>query len=112
MVDRTKKMNIKVIKKSKHKLPSYSALFSIRRDLRKNIKDELALVQNRSELVPTKLYNEIIIGYESQTRPGSGLAMKFRIKVINPPGTIGSDYRGEISKILVNPSNENYIIKD
>ena len=105
-------MKVKIVNKSKHDLPGYSTEFSAGMDLRANIEKSIILKPLERVLVPTGLYIELPKGYEAQIRPRSGLALKKGITVLNTPGTIDADYRGEIGVILVNLSNENFIIND
>jgi dUTP pyrophosphatase len=100
------------VNKSKHDLPKYSTEFSAGMDLRANIDNEIHLMPLERALVPTGLFIELPKGYEAQIRPRSGLALKNGISVLNTPGTIDSDYRGEIGIILVNLSNEGFTIRD
>lgn len=105
-------MKIKIINKSKHELPSYSTDHSAGMDLRADIDTEVCLKPLGRALIKTGLFVEIPVGYEAQIRPRSGLALKKGITVLNSPGTIDADYRGEIGIILVNLSNEDYIVAD
>ena len=105
-------MKIRVINKSKHKLPQYSTGESAGMDLRANLDKEIILKPLERIMVPTGLFIEIPIGYEAQIRPRSGLAIKKGITILNSPGTIDADYRGEVCIILVNLSNENFVIED
>ena len=105
-------MNIKVVNKSRHPLPSYSTLSSAGMDLRANLDAPVSLAPGARLLVPTGLYVSIPRGYEAQIRPRSGLALKKGITVLNAPGTIDADYRGEIGVIIVNLSQENFEIND
>ena len=105
-------MKVKVVNKSKHPLPEYSTEFSAGLDLRANIDDEIILKPFERMLIPTGLYIELPEGFEAQIRPRSGLALKHGISIVNSPGTIDSDYRGEIGIILINLSNENFVIRD
>jgi dUTP pyrophosphatase len=105
-------MKIKVINKSKHNLPQYSTEASAGMDLRANIKNDIVLHPMERTIVPTGLFLELPVGYEAQIRPRSGLAIKNGITVLNSPGTIDADYRGEVCIILVNLSNENFVIRD
>jgi dUTP pyrophosphatase len=105
-------MKIKVINKSKHKLPEYSTEASAGMDLRANLEKEIVLNPLERCLVPTGLYLEIPVGFEAQIRPRSGLAIKKGITILNSPGTIDADYRGEVCVILVNLSNEAFVIND
>jgi len=99
-------MNVKVINRSNNPLPSYSTEWSSGMDLRANLKESITLNSLERTLVPTGLYIELPEGYEAQIRPRSGLAIKKGLTVLNTPGTIDADYRGEIGIILVNLSNE------
>lgn len=105
-------MKIKVINKSKHQLPEYSTEASAGMDLRANLENDMILKPLERCMVPTGLFMEIPVGYEAQIRPRSGLAIKKGITVLNSPGTIDADYRGEVCIILVNLSNETFVIKD
>ncbi len=105
-------MNIKIVNKSKHELPSYATLAAAGMDLRANMDAPIVLKPLERILVPTSLFMEIPEGYEAQIRPRSGLAFKNGITVLNSPGTIDADYRGEIKVLLVNLSNEVFTIND
>jgi len=105
-------MNIKIVNRSKHALPEYATVHSAGLDLRANIDEKIILKPLERRLVPTGLYIELPIGYEAQIRPRSGLALKKGITVLNSPGTIDADYRGEICVILINLSAEEFIIED
>lgn len=105
-------MKIKIINRSKHKLPEYSTEHAAGMDLRANLDDDIILEPMKRALVKTGLYVEIPVGYEAQIRPRSGLAIKKGITVLNSPGTIDADYRGEVCIILINLSEENFVIKD
>lgn len=105
-------VNVKVINKSSHPLPEYSTSNSAGMDLRANLEKDVVLKPLERSLIPTGLFIELPEGYEAQIRPRSGLSLKHGISVLNTPGTIDSDYRGEIGVILVNISNENYKITD
>jgi dUTP pyrophosphatase len=105
-------MNIKIVNRSKHALPEYATVHSAGLDLRANIDEKIILKPLERRLVPTGLYIELPIGYEAQIRPRSGLALKKGITVLNSPGTIDADYRGEICIILINLSAEEFIIED
>lgn len=106
------KLKIEIINKSEHPLPSYETLNSSGLDLKAFIQEELKIGPLERVLVPTGLYIAIPEGYEAQVRPRSGLAAKYGITVLNTPGTIDADYRGEIKVILVNLSNNDYIVKN
>jgi len=103
-------MTIKIINHSGHELPAYATGSSAGIDLRASLTDELILRPMERHAVPTGLFMEIPKGFEAQIRPRSGLAMKHGITVLNSPGTIDADYRGEIKVILVNLSSDNFII--
>lgn len=105
-------MIVKVVNKSKHKLPHYSTIASAGMDLRANIDESISLKPLERGIVKTGIFMEIPIGYEAQIRPRSGLAFKKGITVLNSPGTIDSDYRGEVGVILVNLSSEEFVIED
>ena len=105
-------MKIKIVNKSRHPLPSYSTLFSAGMDLRAHLDEPIVLVPGARVLVPTGLYISIPKGYEAQIRPRSGLALKKGISLLNTPGTIDADYRGEIGIIVVNHSQEDFVIND
>ena len=103
---------VQVINKSKHDLPHYSTLHSAGMDLRANLDESIVLNPLQRVLVPTGLYIQLPQGHEAQIRPRSGLAAKFGITVLNTPGTIDADYRGEIKVILGNLSDEAFTIND
>jgi dUTP pyrophosphatase len=105
-------MKVRIVNRSKHALPEYSTKASAGMDLRANIEEPIELKPLERKLVPTGLYVELPVGFEAQVRPRSGLALKKGIGVLNSPGTIDADYRGEIGIILVNLSNEPFIIED
>lgn len=107
-------MNIKVeiVNKSKNQLPQYETVNSSGLDLRASIEENVVLKPLERALVPTGLYISIPEGYEAQVRPRSGLAFKHGLTVLNTPGTIDADYRGEIKVILVNLSNDDFTIKN
>ncbi len=105
-------MKVKIINKSKHALPSYATPLSAGMDIRANIDAPITLEPLERKLIPTGLYIELPQGYEAQIRPRSGLAIKKGISILNSPGTIDADYRGEICVILINLSNETFIIED
>jgi dUTP pyrophosphatase len=102
---------VKIVNKSDNPLPAYSTQLSAGVDLRANLKDNILLKPLQRALVPTGLFIELPEGYEAQVRPRSGLAFKHGITVLNTPGTIDADYRGEIGVILINLSNEDFTIK-
>ncbi len=105
-------MNVKVINKSKHALPSYETDHAAGMDLRAELPVPVILKPLERALIPTGLFIELPIGFEAQIRPRSGLASKKGITVLNSPGTIDADYRGEIKVILVNLSNEEFKVED
>lgn len=105
-------MKINIVNRSKHSLPAYATSLSAGMDLRANIEEPLTLKPLERILVPTGLFVELPEGFEAQIRPRSGLAIKKGITVLNSPGTIDADYRGEICVILVNLSNEDFVIND
>ena len=105
-------MKIKIVNSSKHALPAYETDASAGMDLRANLDTPVVLKSLERFLVPTGLFIELPVGYEAQIRPRSGLAIKKGITLLNSPGTIDADYRGEIKIILVNLSNDEFIIND
>lgn len=105
-------MKVKIINHSKHELPSYSTLHSAGMDLFANLDHPVVLQPMERKLIGTGLFIELPEGYEAQIRPRSGLALKKGITVLNSPGTIDADYRGEIGIILINLSNEAFIVQD
>ena len=105
-------MKIKIINKSNHTLPNYETIASAGMDLRANLSEARILKPLERSIVGTGLFIELPIGYEAQVRPRSGLAAKKGITVLNTPGTIDADYRGEIGVILVNLSNDDFTIEN
>ena len=105
-------MTISIINKSTHALPNYETIASAGMDLRANIEEPIILAPLGRALVKTGLFIELPIGYEAQVRPRSGLAFKKGITVLNSPGTVDADYRGEIGVILVNLSNEAFTVEN
>ncbi len=105
-------MTVKIINNSKHQLPTYETSASAGMDLRANINNAIILKPLERSIIKTGLFIALPNGYEAQVRPRSGLAAKKGITVLNAPGTIDADYRGEIGVILVNLSNENFTIND
>lgn len=105
-------MKIKIVNKSKHALPAYETAFSAGMDLRASLDEPILLKPMERVLVPTGLFIELPAGYEAQIRPRSGLAIKKGISLVNTPGTIDADYRGEIKIITINLSGEDFIIQD
>lgn len=105
-------MKVEIINKSRHQLPSYATSLSAGMDLRANLDQPIELQPLQRVLVPTGLFIALPAGFEAQVRPRSGLAIKKGITVLNSPGTIDADYRGEVCVILVNLSNEPFVIAD
>ncbi len=105
-------MILKIVNKSEHPLPHYETIASAGMDLRANITTPIVLKSLERALIKTGLFIELPIGYEAQVRPRSGLAAKKGVTVLNAPGTIDADYRGEIGVILVNLSNEDFTIQN
>lgn len=105
-------MKIKIINKSAHKLPHYETNASAGMDLRANLSEAITLAPLERTIIKTGLFMELPLGYEAQVRPRSGLAAKKGITVLNAPGTIDADYRGEVGVILVNLSNEAFVIEN
>jgi len=105
-------LKVKIINKSKHALPEYATTQSAGVDLRANIDEPIVLKPLERRLIPTGIYIGLPVGYEAQVRPRSGLALKHGISVCNTPGTVDSDYTGEIGVILINLSNENFVVND
>lgn len=105
-------MKVKIVNKSKHPLPNYETSQSAGMDLRANLEQAITLKPLERTLVKTGLFMELPAGYEAQVRPRSGLAYKKGISVLNSPGTIDADYRGEIGVILINLSAEEFIVED
>ncbi len=105
-------MKVRIVNKSKHDLPAYSTALSAGMDLRANLEEPITLKPLERTLIPTGLFIELPEGYEAQIRPRSGLAFKHGISVLNSPGTIDADYRGEIKVIIANLSNEPFTFND
>lgn len=105
-------MKIKIVNTSRHPLPEYATPYSAGMDLRAHINAPILLKPLQRQLIPTGIYIELPEGYEAQIRPRSGLAIKHGISLVNSPGTIDADYRGEIRVILVNLSNEDFTVND
>lgn len=105
-------MKVKIINKSQHPLPAYETILSAGMDLRASLTEPIILQPMQRALIPTGLYIELPSGTEAQIRPRSGLAFKNGITVLNSPGTIDADYRGEIKVLLINLSQEAFEIKD
>jgi len=105
-------MKIRIVNHSKHQLPAYETIASAGMDIRAHLEENISLKPMERALVPTGLFIELPVGFEAQIRPRSGLAYKKGVGVVNSPGTIDADYRGEIKVILINMSNEDLIIPD
>lgn len=105
-------MKIKVVNKGRQPLPAYATEQSAGMDLRANIEEPITLRPMERRLVPTGLYIALPPGYEAQVRPRSGLALKHGVTVLNAPGTIDADYRGEVGVLLVNLSQEEFVVND
>ena len=105
-------MKVKIINKSKHALPGYETPYSAGIDLRANLDAPVTLGSLERMLVPTGLFIELPVGFEAQIRPRSGLAVKHGISLVNTPGTIDADYRGEIKVIMVNLSATPFVVND
>jgi dUTP pyrophosphatase len=105
-------MTVKIVNRSKHSNPEYTTPFSAGMDIRANLDEPVLLRPGERKLISTGLFIELPAGYEAQIRPRSGLAVKNGITVLNTPGTIDSDYRGEICVILINHSSEDFMIND
>lgn len=105
-------MKVRIINKSKHNLPAYETIQSAGMDLRANIDEPVTIQPKQRVLIPTGLFIALPEGYEAQIRPRSGLAAKHGITVLNSPGTIDADYRGEIKVLLINHSDQAFEIKD
>jgi len=105
-------MKVKIVNKSKHPLPQYATVASAGFDVRANIEAPMVLKSMERTLVPTGLFMELPEGSEAQVRPRSGLALKHGITVLNSPGTIDADYRGELKVLLINLSKEDFTVND
>lgn len=105
-------VSVNIINKSHHPLPAYSTACSAGMDLRANLEESIVLRPLQRVLIPTGLFMALPEGYEAQVRPRSGLALKHGITVLNTPGTIDADYRGEIGVILVNLSQDDFVVND
>src|ERR1035437_792295 len=104
-------MKVKIVNKSSNELPEYSTRHAAGMDLRASLKEEVNLQPFERKVIPTGLFIELPVGYEAQVRPRSGLALKKGITVLNSPGTIDADYRGEVMVILINLSSEKFVIQ-
>ncbi len=105
-------MIVKIVNTSNHPLPAYETLHAAGMDLRANLSEPASIPPMKRALVPTGLFIELPVGYEAQVRPRSGLAYKYGVTVLNSPGTIDADYRGEIKVILINLSDQPFTIND
>ena len=105
-------MKVQIINKSHHQLPAYATALSAGMDIRANLSEPVVIKPLERKLIPTGLYIALPEGYEAQLRPSSGLALKHGITLLNTPGTIDADYRGEIGVILVNLSSEPFVVND
>ena len=103
-------MNVKIVNKSNHRLPEYATEKSAGMDLKANINEPIVLGPLERQMIPTGIHIQLPDGYEAQVRPRSGLAAKYGITICNTPGTIDADYTGEIKVILINLSNEKFVI--
>lgn len=106
------KMKVRIVNTSQHEVPAYATVASAGMDLRANLSEPVVLKPLERSLVATGLFIELPVGYEAQIRPRSGLAFKKGVTVLNSPGTIDADYRGEIKVLLVNLSNENFTVEN
>lgn len=104
-------MRIKIINKSPYSLPAYETIASAGMDIRANLEENITLAPMERKLIATGLFIELPVGYEAQIRPRSGLAYKYGIGIVNSPGTIDADYRGEIKVLLINFSDTDFEIK-
>ena len=105
-------LEIKIINKGHHPLPQYATTQSAGMDLRANLEEPVLLKPMERKLIPTGLHIALPVGYEAQVRPRSGLALKKGITVLNSPGTIDADYRGEVGVLLINLSQEDFVVND
>jgi dUTP pyrophosphatase len=105
-------MKVRIVNNSRHAIPSYSTLFSAGMDVFANVDEPVKLAPMQRALIKTGLFIELPEGYEAQIRPRSGLALKNGVTVLNTPGTIDADYRGEIGIILINLSADEFVVND
>lgn len=105
-------MQIKIINTSSHQLPAYETAHAAGMDLRANIEEQIIIKPLQRFLIPTGLFIELPVGYEAQIRPRSGLAYKHGVTVLNSPGTIDADYRGELKVLLVNLSDTDFVVNN
>jgi dUTP pyrophosphatase len=103
---------VSILNRSKHPSPSYATSQAAGMDLRANLAESIVLQPMQRQLIPTGIYMALPVGFEAQVRPRSGLALKKGITVLNSPGTIDADYRGEVGVILINLSNEPFVVED
>lgn len=103
-------MEVKIVNKSNHRLPEYATPSSAGMDLKANTTEPIVLGPLERQMIPTGIYIGLPEGYEAQVRPRSGLAAKYGVTVANAPGTVDADYRGEIKVILINLSNEKFVV--
>jgi len=112
LTKRDEDMKVRIINRSHHQLPEYATPSSAGMDLRANLEEPIVLKPFERRLVPTGLFISLPVGYEAQVRPRSGLAIKKGVTVLNSPGTIDADYRGEIGVIMINLSQDDFTVKD
>lgn len=105
-------MNIQIINRSRHSLPAYQTAHAAGMDVRANLPEPVTLKPLQRALIPTGLFMAIPVGYEAQVRPRSGLAYQHGIGIVNSPGTIDADYRGELKVLLVNLSPDDFVVQD
>ncbi len=105
-------MKVRIVNTSQHEVPAYATVASAGMDLRANLSEPVVLKSLERALIPTGLFIELPVGYEAQIRPRSGLAFKKGVTVLNSPGTIDADYRGEVKVLLVNLSNEIFTVEN
>lgn len=103
-------MTVKIVNKSNHRLPEYATPGSAGMDLKANTTEPIVLKPLERQMIPTGIHIQLPEGYEAQVRPRSGLAAKYGISIVNAPGTVDADYTGEIRVILINLSNENFVV--
>ena len=105
-------MKIQIVNRSRHALPAYATVLSAGMDLRANVDESIVMQPMERRLIPTGLYIALPPGYEAQVRPRSGLALRHGVTVLNSPGTIDADYRGEVGVLLINLSQEPFTVND
>jgi dUTP pyrophosphatase len=105
-------MKVRIVNTSQHEVPAYATVASAGMDLRANLSEPVVLRSLERALIPTGLFIELPVGFEAQIRPRSGLAFKKGVTVLNSPGTIDADYRGEVKVLLVNLSNESFTVEN